>query len=98
MVAVQARHEGDTFSEQLMKGKITGESTIVKAAMAQEKRYLNEKELVEAQTGKVNETVTKVTMGANSKLSPAMKQTLSDNTKKAEMDGMRTEIKREHAG
>jgi hypothetical protein len=44
MVAVQARHEGDTFSEQLMKGKITGESTIVKAAMAQEKRYLNEKE------------------------------------------------------
>jgi hypothetical protein len=37
-------------------------------------------------------------MGANSKLSPAMKQTLSDNTKKAEMDGMRTEIKREHAG
>jgi hypothetical protein len=92
MVAVQARHEGDTFSEQLMKGKITGESTIVKAAMAQEKRYLNEKELVEAQTGKhvveVNETVTQVTMGANSKLSPAMKQIMSDNIKKAEMDGI----------
>jgi hypothetical protein len=95
MVAVQTRHEGDTFSEQLMKGKITGESTIVNAAMAHEKHPVNENEVVEAMTGndvvEVNGTVT-AELQRISKLSPAMKQIMSDNIKKAEMDGMRTEI------